>query len=157
MLQDINMNKGMNGRPLDFELSRDDKVKYTNHAQKAITGIQESTPLSKLFFDQINIDALQEAIRYSVYKKSCNNAIIDKQDQDQLLIVMRSIYLQYSINLKIEIIEQIKILNSRVLDYCVKEIMSQMTMYTTYLKDRETIPVGFNPISTSIAGTKNFS
>lgn len=151
------MNKGMNGRPIDFELSRSDKVKYTNYTQKAISGIQECTPLSNLFFDQVNIDALQEGIRYSVFKKSCGKSIIDKQDQDQLLIVMRSIYLQYSINLKIEIIEQVKILNARVLDYCVKEIMSEMNMYTKYLQDRELIPVGFNPISTSVAGTKNYN
>lgn len=150
------MDKGINGRPLDFEFSRSDKKKYSNFTQPAITGIQEKSALSDLFFDQVNINALQQGIRYSVYKKTCGKNIIKNQDQDQLLIVMRSIYLQYSINLNIEIIEQIKILNSRVLDYCVKEIVSEINMYNKYLQDRDTIPVFSNPISTSKSGTKNY-
>ena len=150
------MDKGLNGRPIDFELSRSDNKSHSNFTQSAITAIQERTPLSDLFFDQININALQQGIRYSVYKKSCGKHVIANQNQDQLLIIMRSIYLQYSINLSVEIIEQIKILNSRVLDYCVKEIISELNMYNKYLQDIQTIPTMINPISTSKSGTKNY-
>ena len=148
----------MNGRPINFELHSNvfGGKQYTNFTQKAITGIQERTPVSDLFFDIVNIKALQHGIRYSVYKKTCGKNVINDQNEDQLLIVMRSIYLQYCKNLRIEIVEQVKLLNARVLAYCVNQIVSELEMYNKYLVDRETIPVSFNPISTSKAGTRNY-
>lgn len=120
-----------------------------------IKNFHEKNALNDLFFDKVNIDALQQGIRYNVYRGTCNKHIIDKQDERQLLIVMRSIYLQHSNNLDFEILEQVRILNAKVLDYCVKKIINELKMYEKYLKDRDTISVFTNPISTSKAGLKN--
>lgn len=120
-----------------------------------VKNFHETNTLNDLFFDRVNIDALQQAIRYNVYKGTCQKYTIDKQDETQLLIVMRSIYLQYSNNLDFEILEQIKTLNSKVLEYCVKKIIQELKMHEKYLNDRDTISVFSNPISTSKAGLRN--
>lgn len=146
----------MNGRPIEFELSREDKKEYTNFSGKAVGSFHETTKLSTLFFDKINIDALQHGIRYGVYKKTCGKQLIDNQDTKNLLIVMRSIYLQYSINLDVELLEQIKDLNSKVLDFTINKIIGEINMYSKYLKDMDTISYRTNPINTNNAGTKNY-
>lgn len=146
----------MNGRPIEFELSREDKKEYTNFASKAVGSFHEANQLNALFFDKMNIDALQHGIRYGVYKKTCSKHLIGNQDTKNLLIVMRSIYLQYSINLEVELLEQIRDLNSKVLDFTINKIVSEINMYTKYLEDRETISFRTNPINTNNVGTKNY-
>lgn len=146
----------MNGRPIEFELSRNDKKpEPTNFAGGAVGTFHTPTELNKLFFDKMNIDAIQHGIRYGVYKKTCGKSVIDNQDQTSLLVVMRSIYLQNSKNLDVEIIEQVRELNSKVLDYSIDRIIGEINMHDKYLADRETISFRTNPINVSKAGTRN--
>ena len=55
-----------------------------------------ASPLANMFFSNLNIKSIQEQLRYQVWLKSDKKYVIGYQDQHQLLIVMRSIYLQYS-------------------------------------------------------------
>ena len=55
-----------------------------------------------------------------VFKTSGNR--IGRQSDTELQIIMRSIYLQYSENNNCNIISQVKVLNKKVLDYCVEKI-----------------------------------
>jgi len=120
-----------------------------------VKNIHEKNQLNDLFFDKVNIEALQHGIRYLVYNATCKKHIIGNQDERQLLLVMRSIYLQYSYNLDFELLEQVKTLNSKVLDYCVDKIVSELKMYDKYLSDINTISIPSNPISTNKSGLKN--
>ena len=54
---------------------------------------------------------------------------------------MRSIFLQYSKNNSIGIIEQVKELNKLVLDWAVPEIVSNIKQHNTYKKDISTLPM----------------
>jgi hypothetical protein len=109
--------------------------------------------LNSVYFSRNNIDAIQHGIRYSIFNKS--SKVIDNQSETELRIIMRSIYLQYSKNLPNNIIEQIKDLNKRVLEFVVPRVLIEMNQYETYLKDASTLPV---PLSrgenTSSTGTK---
>jgi hypothetical protein len=147
----------MNGRPIEFELTREDKKEYTNFSGKAIGSFHETTKLNVLFFDKINIDALQHGIRYGVHKKTCGKHLIGNQDTKHLLIIMRSIYLQYSLNLEVELLEQIRYLNSKVLDFTINKIVGEINMYSKYLEDIDKISFrATNPINTNNVGTKNY-
>ena len=57
------------------------------------------------------------------------------QDQDELQIIMRSIYLENSKNLPNNIPEQVNALNQLVLQYAVPQIYSSLTSYTKYMHD----------------------
>jgi hypothetical protein len=104
-------------------------------------GIRGTTEVGKLFFSSLNLDALQDGIRYSVFKKSCQKHTIGRQSDDELKVVMRSVFLQHSKNLSYDIVEQVRELNGRVLDYAVNTILKELDMYIGYRKDQASLPM----------------
>jgi len=107
-----------------------DEIDITN-----IKGIEilHDSELSKLFFSQSNIDLLQEQIIMNIYKKT--HIQISPQSSNDLLIIMKSIYLQNSKNLDFEFNKQINTLNKYVLDYSIHNIYVNMKQYDKYIKD----------------------
>lgn len=125
----------------------------SSYKETAIDHSISKNNVNTLFFSQQNVDILQQGIRYSVYKKT--NRTIDNQDERELRVIMRSIYLQYSRNLPTNVLEQVKELNSRVLDGVIPKIVIEMNQYSTYLRDASSLPVPLDRgESTSSAGTK---
>jgi len=116
----------------------------------------EDTPLNTLFFSQSNIDALQNQIRQAVQQMSGDkNYIIDRQNDEDLVTIMRSYYLQYADNSKANVGEQIAELNARVVNYCANNIMVEIEAYKYYRKDIMDFPPPIaNPISSTIYGTR---
>lgn len=114
---------------------------YANAGEEAIRSIHSKNELSDVFFSRANIDAVQEGIRYQVYKKSCGSHVIDKQSETDLLIVMRAIYLQYGNHRPYKLLDQVKQLNQVVIDYCVPKILEEIKLYLYYRKDISALPV----------------
>lgn len=127
---------------VDSNLPKDgDIVINKNNKETSIKGIIEGTAVSDLFFSDMNIDVLQKSIRYEVNKKT--GEIISNQSEKSLYIVMRSIMLQYA-NLRVstkELVEEIRGLNKRVLEYCVNNVSSNVQQYVNYIKDLEKLAI----------------
>ena len=115
-------------------------------------GIWNQTQLSDAFFSSENICTIQNGIRSGVYKKSSGKFIISNQDEDTLKIIMRSIYLQSSVNLSNHIREQVEQLNALVLNYCVPQVYNEAKGYKKYLIDASTM---YNPIPPPIFSTNS--
>ena len=98
----------------------------------------EATPVMRSFFSKANLDYLQEEIIKQIYQKSCGNFKISRQDDDQLLIIMRSMYLQYTRNLPFDIDGQVADLNKQVLLYAIPNVMTRVQGYIGYYKDQAT-------------------
>jgi hypothetical protein len=105
------------------------------------TGIFDTTPLITEYFSKNNIEKIQNGILQGVYHKSNNKFKISYQDEDTLKIIMRSIYLQYSVNRPTQIQEQIQCLNNFVLDYCIEQVYNDAKTYIQYLYDASTLVV----------------
>ena len=81
--------------------------------------------------------------------------VISKQNETELMVIMRSIYLQYAKNLPNNILAQIRELNARVLDYVVPKITVELNQYDTYIRDASGLPVPMDRgQNTSVTGTK---
>jgi|GEM_PF-3487600 len=94
----------------------------------------EKSNLSRTFFSRKNVDYLQKKMREIVYKATGH--IIGRQSDEELLIIMRSIYLSDSQNLPYRLNEQIARLNYAVLQYAtVEEIIPRVKGYLTYLNE----------------------
>lgn len=94
----------------------------------------ERTPLSDLFFSRKNVDYLQYMMRVLVQKET--GQIIGRQSDEELLIIMRSIFFSDSKNLPYNIPQQVAELNSKVLKYAVyDEILPKVKGFNTYLYD----------------------
>jgi len=94
----------------------------------------QKTPLSLAYFSRANVDYLQKKMREIVYQATGH--IIGRQSDEELLIIMRSIYLSDAQNMPGQLNTQIANLNYAVLRYAtVNEIIPRVKGYTTYLND----------------------
>tara|TARA_B100002052_G_scaffold79761_2_gene72783 strand:- start:1054 stop:1446 length:393 start_codon:yes stop_codon:yes gene_type:complete len=100
-----------------------------------LKGIQISSRLSRAFFSPENISNIQDNIRYNVWINTNKEYIIGNQNEYELKIIMRSVYLQNALNQEDNITTQILNLNNLVLNYCVKQVTSQVIQYINYQKE----------------------
>jgi hypothetical protein len=114
------------------------------------------TEVSQVFFGADNVEALQQGLRYGVYRASGGKLVIDRQSDDELLIVMRSVFLQYSRNLPGGVLAQVQTLNSQVLDFCVNRTLLEVRQHLKYSSEVQVnpVPVHDRGLSTSQKGTR---
>jgi hypothetical protein len=109
--------------------------------KEAIKGIHNSNELANLFFSKKNIDVLQQAIRYLTHKRSCGKFVISTQSEHELKLIMRAFYLQEGVHRQYNVVEEVKALNTLVLNYAVPKIIQEIQMYMQYKKDVNQNPV----------------
>ena len=125
--------------------------------RQIMRGIQSYSKLNQLFFSQENINLLQNMIRYSVFIRTNEKHTIGKQNETELAIIMRYIFIQHSKNLCCKYTEQITELNKLVVKECVPIILTSIEQYFGYIKAASTNP---EPMERSqnvnSAGTKTY-
>ena len=119
-----------NGAP--FQLFENNNV--VNKKSSNMTGRLSENRVSELYFSQSNIDFLQDAMIEAIYKLT-NGVRIAKQSEDELMIIMRGIYLQFSKNLNTNIDKQVYELNKKVLKYSIKNVHENIKQYQGYIHD----------------------
>lgn len=110
----------------------------------------QDNPINCAFFNKKNIDKIQNLIIEEVIKQSEGRFKIGYQDENQLIIIMRSMYLMYSNNLPYNIDQQVDSLNDMVIKYSVPNILNNILQYVGYLKDRESVPFLPNPVNDNL-------
>jgi hypothetical protein len=113
----------------------------------------EESLLSFLYFSKKNVENIQNVIKYKVYQKT--NKVVDSQNTSELLIIMRSIYLEYSshppilndkmpYDTKVQVIkmytDEVERLNQMVIDYVYPNVLSGLQQYISYLRDASSLP-----------------
>jgi hypothetical protein len=101
----------------------------------------EHSLLSRKFFSNDNINIIHKKIIIGVYEKSNKKYSISKQNERELLIIMRSYYLQFGKNLDTNIQYQVDTLNKLVIDWSVEEIIKNIDQYIIYKETASTLPM----------------
>lgn len=114
-------------------------------------------PVSIMFFSPQNVARIQSTIKQQVFTRSGpKQYIIDDQDLDELKIIMRALYLQYSKNNDYNVDGQVNDLNTMVVDWAVPRILSAIDAHLYYLNDISHMPVPLaQPMNMSGAGTRS--
>jgi hypothetical protein len=132
------------------------KTTVATEADDAIRGNMTATPLNQAYFSPANVQIVQNRLRREVYERSAGKYLIDEQSVDELLIVMRAMYLQYGRNHPDDIPGQIDELNRIVADWSVPKIIAECSMHETYLYDIQHMPVPLQqPVKLTNKGTKS--
>jgi hypothetical protein len=134
-----------------------DSYYFGGNSQLTIGGMQlESTPVSKLFFSPENIARIQRKIRQRVFNDSDGKFRLDvDQDEMDLLITMRYIFLDYAKNLNKHIVRQVKMLNDKTVNYIMPDLMANVKQYYGYMKDINTpLKLIVRPMNVNRAGRK---
>tara|TARA_X000001036_G_C20486908_1_gene728134 strand:- start:437 stop:931 length:495 start_codon:yes stop_codon:yes gene_type:complete len=153
------MNNQGNGRVnilgpnVTTKFSMMDKIPVNTNTNylNSLTGNFERSKLSDLFFSKQNIQNIQTLLINGVYEKSNSQIRIDKQPEDNIVIIMRSMYLQYSKNLDTELNTQVNELNNYVLNFCIPKVYSEAVAYLKYKQDASTMHM---PMSAPIYSSK---
>jgi len=112
-----------------------------DNSDSSIKGILEENSLNSLFFSEMNVKAIQDTLRYRVYQNT--DQVISEQSSNDIFIIMRSIMLQYA-NFRVgvdNIVDEIRRLNSKVLDYAVENVSSNVKQHQGYVEDLSKLPV----------------
>jgi Family of unknown function (DUF5761) len=128
-----------------------------NFASDMLRGNWDHTALSDTFFTRSNVAKIQQEIKREVYRSSGPKKwIIDDQDVDEIKMIMRAMYLQYSKNNPFNVEGQIAELNDLVVKWSAPRIMSEIEQYNYYLNDISHLPVPLQqPMNMSSAGTRS--
>lgn len=112
-----------------------------------------ATALNKRFFSAENMDTIQGMIQAAV--RQMVNATIDRQSDVDLMLVMRSYYLQYAENNPLQTEEELQQLNERVVNFCANRIAVEVEAYRYYRKDILDFPAPIaRPLDTHVYGTR---
>lgn len=131
-------------------------INNNNFKKFAVEGVTERNQISDLFLSQKNIDFIQKKIIKTLKIK--HNYNISNQSNSELLIIMRSIYLNNCTNnyknmndVKKEIIK----LNDLVINYSVDNIFKNIRSQELYLKkiNNDLEPINL-PSNTNSKGDK---
>ena len=127
--------------PGSFNFTIDDKKVSGSNTRYLFKNLYGETPLTFLFFSDKNIQNIQNILRYNVYKQT--NYTIDNQSTNELMIIMRSLFLEYSAHTKLldeymsdderrELLEKYTIevarLNKIVIDAVLPKVISQIQL-----------------------------
>jgi len=93
--------------------------------------------LSDVFFSKENYDLINKELILNVYKKSRKRYLIGPQRIDDMTVVMRWVWNEYSRHLPYDIPQQIKELNSIVVKTILPDIITEFEQRIGYLKDIE--------------------
>ena len=114
---------------------------------------QCETPLNTLFFSEFNKNLLQRGIRQAFKNKT--GIAIDYQNSDDLYGIMRVVFINNSGDHHTNVNEQVKAMNTRVIETAISQIQTGVSQYIAYAQDIDTISTPMDrPINTSTTGNK---
>lgn len=113
----------------------------------------ELNDLNRAFFSEKNVTNIQLGLRKRIFEKMGYK--IDRQSDDQLLIIMRTIYFQHSTNDTRDVKKEVARLNTIVVESAAPIIAAGLQQYLSYLRDASTMPVPIDRSkNTSVKGSK---
>ena len=122
-------------------MEHNEPVIFNNKRSYSLKGIIQETPMSNLFFSDLNVKAIQMTIRYRIFTEK--EETIGFQSENELFVIMRSIYLQNanSVLTSDKMLGNLQTLNGMVVTYSVKNIGDQLDQYRGYLTKISSAPV----------------
>lgn len=158
--------------PGSFPLTEDGNLetKSQSNTKYLFRNLYGDTLLTSMFFSDKNIKSIQNMVRFLVHKET--NYIIDEQSNNELLIIMRSIFLEYSAHpalldpsmtndektkLLKKYTDEVTRLNEIVIQHIVPRVLTQLQQYLDYLRDASQPPSNLQrPESVSVSGTRQY-
>jgi hypothetical protein len=107
-----------------------------NSIQKSLLkGLYQPTPLGELFFSQENIDRIQKMIKFQVFVRTNGKYKLEvEQNESDLLVVMRDIYISCAKNQPYKVIHQVKELNHRTIEKILPDMITMIKQDDEYIK-----------------------
>jgi hypothetical protein len=114
---------------------------------------QTPTPLNSLYFSEFNMHLVQKGIRQKF--RNDTNIRIDYQNPNDLYALMRVVFINNSGDHFSDVNEQVRAMNTIVIDEAIRQIKTGVAQYVNYIRDIETISEPMDrPLNTTTFGKK---
>lgn len=114
---------------------------------------QTPTPLNGLYFSELNMQLVQKGIRQKF--RNDTNIRIDYQNPNDLYALMRVVFINNSGDHFSNVNEQVRAMNTIVIDEAIRQIKTGVAQYVNYIRDIETISEPLDrPLNTTTFGKK---
>lgn len=115
----------------------------SDYSSEALKGEFECNNLAKVFFSKQNIQSIQDQLKTGVYKKSKNTIVIPNQNINNLKIIMRRTFYQYSEGSVSEndVKKEVTRLNGLILQSIVPSVFNAAISYQKYQRDVSELPM----------------
>jgi hypothetical protein len=152
----INDPATMNFAAMPYKLYSDGPALFGQTNRFDMIGhIHQRTPLNTVFFSIANLDKIQADIQAQVLLLSGGRYHVDRQNDDDVKIIMRSYYLMFAENNPNNVAAELADLNSRVIGYASAKVYSEADFHIFYCKDIEDFaPPIANPMNPHVYGTR---
>ena len=133
----------------------DEPVSVPSLVAEQIQYRHNNTPLNTVFFSQSNMANLQQKIHDAVLDMSKGQYDLSPQSEADLMLIMRSYYLQYAQNNPSDVATELDQLNQRVVGFAANRIMVEVVAYKRFRKDILDFPEPIaRPMDMHIYGTR---
>lgn len=119
-----------------------------------LKSIYTPTPLGEIFFSPENIARLQKQIKKEIFIRSNGKYKMNiDQNETDLLVVMRAVYISDALNSPYKLIHQVKELNHRTIERIIPDMLSMIKQDQKYIEelDKPICPIPY-PVNISRAG-----
>ena len=99
---------------------------------------QPRSPLADAFFGVTNVDALQNALRGTIQRRT--GYAIDRQKDGDLLVIMRRVYAERANSGAASVAAEVARLNDLVLGVAVPMVATGIASYLAYVRDASRLP-----------------
>lgn len=122
----------------------------------ALRYVLDNTKVSMMYFSPENVKRIQKKIKQNVVQQSEGKFKMDiDQDEQDLILVMRAVFLEYGKNLDDHIVSQVKALNEITIKCIMPDLMTNIKQYYSYQKEiHEPLKPIVRPMNVSHAGRK---
>jgi hypothetical protein len=137
-----------------YEQNTDNWATENSIQKTMLKSIYTPTPLGELFFSKDNINRIQQKIKHEVFIRTNGKYKLEvDQSESDLLIVMRDAYISDAMNNPYKLVHQVKVLNHRVIEKIVPDMISMIKQDDEYIKqlDKPIDPIPL-PVNVSKAG-----
>jgi len=123
---------------------------------KGTDGTEVYDEVSKVFYSAENFRRIQKALREEVFIRTKGQfRLDDDQDETDLLVAMKAVFLEHARFLPFKIIHQVKELNRRTVEYIIPDMIREIKQSYAYIKEinepLKTIP---RPLNVNNAGRR---
>lgn len=99
-----------------------------------LTSIKQCpTPLNNLFFSEFNQSLIQRAVRQKIF--DMYKIKIDYQNKSDIIALMRVIFVANSANPYGDLCDQVKFMNTKVIERATEQIATGLSQYYGYIND----------------------
>lgn len=139
---------------LPFRMYDEDQGSKPEVYENIINSLRiQMTPLNREFFSRRNVDRIQSDLRRCIQKKL--KITMSRQSDDQLLVIMRGLYMQHADPSPDSVRDELIRLNAIVVAECAPMVASGIKQRLAYLEDASRLPPPLERAqNTSVKGTR---